>query len=90
MHKIKHKFLSWQVAMAGVVHWSGIDQLNVFIRTKAPPLALRSHLCIYKCTSEFCNRNTAKRVAKVRALGFELVLPDLRGCKCRLDVVQRN
>ncbi len=80
-------FLSaWQVVMAGV--GQALTNKMSFIRSPAPPPALRSQVCIYKCTSEFCNMNIAKGVAKVKALRFEVVEP--RGCKCWLEVLQRN
>ncbi len=58
-----------------LLKWAAFGEL---LGWKSPT---RSGNTVYKCTSQFCNRNIAKVVAKVKALGVELVLPDLRGCK---------
>ncbi len=51
-------------------------------------VCVRESVCVCVCVclssanrlglGEFCSRNTAE----VKALRFEVVLPDLRGCKC--------
>ncbi len=55
--------------------------------TPPPPSALsRLHLQVHESVLQQEYRKSSSKSSK--ALGVELVLPDLRGCKRRLEVVQ--